>query len=413
MSAAAYRLERLLFNLDTLAELGEELTSPKDFHKIVRSSLYMIMGNFSASKGAIFQFDHDKKTAKPIASKGVGDINDLVIKLEEETIRELVGLKTPIDLINNKKTTSFLGAGKTDLEKIKARILIPLVVREDFLGLIAIGEKFSGEVYNKDDFRLLSVIAHHIAVSLHSQSLLRKLMSKYDENKKLYEDLSHIYYDTIHAFATAIDAKDAYTKGHSHRVSAYCVAIANEMKWSQDETEGIRIAGLLHDVGKIAIDKSIINKDNPLTNNEFVELNSHPVIGYEILSKVKFPWTGIPKMVRNHHERVDGKGYPDSLGNNEISLGAKIMTVADSFDAMTTDRPYRPSLTAGEVIMELEKNYNKQFDRDVLHHFFSIIRKEIVGENKPAIMPFLRDSFADELKSKVLNGAASLFSFEK
>lgn len=413
MNDVTYGLERLLFNLDTLAELGEELTSPKDFNKIVKSSLYMIMGNFSAFKGAIFQFDHGKKTAKPIASKGIGDINDCVIKLEEETIKELVALKTPIDISSNKKATSFLGVGKTGLEKIKVRILAPLVVREDLLGLIAIGEKFSGEVYSKDDFRLLSVIAHHIAVSLHNQSLLRKLMGKYDENKKLYENLICIYYDTIHAFATAIDAKDAYTKGHSHRVSAYCAAIANEMKWSQDETEGIRIAGLLHDIGKIAIDKSIINKDRPLTNNEFVELNSHPVIGYEILSKVKFPWTGIPKMVRNHHERVDGRGYPDSLGSNEISLGSKIMTVADSFDAMTTDRPYRPSLTPDEVIMELKKNYNKQFDRDVLHNFFSIIRKEIVGENKPAIMPFLSSSFADELKTKVLNRTINLFSFEK
>ncbi len=404
MSDAAYRLERLLFNMDTLAELAEELTSPKDFHKIVRSSLYMIMGNFSASKGAIFQFDHDKKTAKPIASKGVGDINDFVIKLEKETIRGLVALKTPIDLSSNKKATSFLGVGKTDLEKIKARILVPLVVREDFLGLIAIGEKFSGEVYSKDDFRLLSVIAHHIAVSLHNQSLLRKLMGKYDENKKLYEDLSCIYYDTIHAFATAIDAKDAYTKGHSHRVSTYCAAIANEMKWSQDETEGIRIAGLLHDVGKIAIDKSIINKDSPLTNNEFVELNSHPAIGYEILSKVKFPWTGIPKMVRNHHERLDGKGYPDSLGSDEISLGAKIMTVADSFDAMTTDRPYRPALTIQRALAELKENCGRQFDRDVVMSFFSILRSEVGKEGKPTILPFLSERCVHELKNEPLKG---------
>lgn len=409
MSDVDYRLERLIFNLGTMADLAEELTSPKDFHKIVKSSLYMIMGNFSASHGAIFQFDHDRKILKPIASKGIGEICGFAIRLDEETVNGLISLKTSID-INDEKAASLLAAGKNDWDNIKARILIPLVVREDFLGLIAVGEKFSGEDYTEDDFRLLSAIAHHIAVSLHSQSLLRKLMSKYDENKRLYEELSRIYYHTVHAFATAIDAKDAYTKGHSHRVSTYCLAIANEMKWQKDEIEGIRIAGLLHDIGKIAIDKSIINKDNPLTNNEFVELNSHPVIGYEILSKINFPWAGIPKIVRNHHERVDGKGYPDNLSGNEISIGAKIMTVADSFDAMTTDRPYRASLTASEVIMELKKNHDKQFDSDVLHHFFSIIWKEVNEEAKPTITPLLCNSFAQELKSKVLNGTINLFS---
>lgn len=402
MSDTAYRLERLLFNLDTLAELGEELTSPKDFHRIVRSSLYMIMGNFAASKGAIFQFDNDKKTARPIASKGVGDINDFGIKLEKETIRGLVALKNPIDISSDKRAISFLGLVKTDLDRIKARILAPLVVRENCIGFIAIGEKFSGEVYSKDDLRLLSVITHHIAVSLHNQSLLKKLMGKFDENKRLYDDLSFIYYDTIHAFATAIDAKDAYTKGHSHRVSTYCAAIANEMKLPHDEKEGLRIAGLLHDVGKIAIDKSIINKDSPLTNNELVELNSHPVIGYDILSKVKFPWAGVSKLVRNHHERVDGRGYPDNLKGSDIVFGAKIMSVADSFDAMTTDRPYRPALTLNKALAELKENCGRQFDRDVVMSFISVLLNEAGKEGKLATFPFLSERFASELKSGTL-----------
>ncbi|MBI5047748.1 MAG: HD domain-containing protein [Deltaproteobacteria bacterium] len=407
------RLERLLFNLDALAELGEELTSQKDFNRVIKSSLYMIIGTFSASKGAMFQFDHEQKIVHPIASKGIVNINDMTMKLKEETVEEIISLKTPIDIKNNDKVALLIGMGKADLEKLKARILIPLVVREDFLGLIFIGEKFSREAYTKDDIRLLSVIAHNIAVTLHSYSLLKKLMHKYDENKKLYENLSHIYYDTIHAFATAIDAKDAYTKGHSHRVSAYCAAIASEMTWSHKELEGIRIAGLLHDIGKIAIDKSIINKDNPLTKNEFIELNSHPVIGYEILSRVKFPWTEIAKISRCHHERVDGKGYPDGLKGNKIPCGVKIMTLADSFDAMSTDRPYRPALSASEVLIQLKENCGKQFDKDVLQSFFSIIRKEVYGENRPAILPLLRDSFAYQLKSEVLNGSINSFNPSK
>lgn len=399
------RLEKLLFNLDALAELGEELTSPKEFHRIVKSSLYMIMGSFSASKGAIFQFDHKEKAIHPIASKGIGNTNNLAINLSEEDMERLTSVKTPVDMKGNEPAASAAGKWKAELKKIKARVTIPLVVSEDFLGLIAVGEKFSGEDYTRDDLRLLSVMARHIAVSLHSQSLLRKLMHKYDENKKLYENLIRIYYDTIHAFATAIDAKDAYTKGHSHRVSAYCAAIAQEMGWPSDEIEGIRVAGLLHDIGKIAIDKSIINKDNPLTKNESVELNSHPVIGYEILSKVKFPWAGMAKIARHHHERVDGRGYPDSLKGGEIAFGAKVMSVADSFDAMTTDRPYRPALTIRKALTELKENCDRQFDRDVVMSFLSILRREVDKEDKPIIMPFLSERFAHELKNEALKGS--------
>jgi len=405
MQDISLRLERLLFNLDTLAELGEELTSPKDFHRIVRSSLYMIMGTFSTSKGAIFQFDQKKKIVQPMVSKGVGNINDLVIRLSEGVIKELINIKTPIDLNTDEKATTLFGAEKAVLEKIRATLLIPLVVRDDFLGFVSIGKKFSGEDYTKDDLRLLSVMAHHVAVSLHSHSLLKKLMHKYDENKRLYENLNRIYYDTIHAFAAAIDAKDAYTKGHSYRVSTYCAAIADEMMWSQNEVEGIRIAGLLHDIGKIAIDKTIINKDRALTRSELVELNSHPAISYEILTKVKFPWAGISKMARSHHERVDGRGYPDGLKGDEIPSGSKIMSLADSFDAMTTDRPYRPALAARDVLSELKENRGKQFDSHVLQSFFYIIRKEIVGEKRPVIIPLLNESLANELKKEVLNSS--------
>ena len=403
-----FRLDRLLFNLNVLAELAEEQTSPKDFQRIVRSSLYMMMGNFSASKGAIFQFDNEKKIARSIASKGFEGKNDLNVKLQQKTIDILTGCKTPIDLYN-KKTLLLSAEEKADMERIKAKVLMPLVVKDEFLGFITIGGKFSGEDYTKDDFNLISVMAHHLAVSIHSHSLLKKLMHKYDENKQLYENLSRIYYDTIHAFATAIDAKDGYTKGHSYRVSTYCTVIAKELGLSHEETEGIRIAGLLHDIGKIAIDKSIINKDNPLTPSEFLELNSHPVIGYEILSKVKFPWNGVAKMARNHHERVDGGGYPDGLKSNEIALGAKIMSLADSFDAMTTDRPYRPALTVPEVFKELQRNCDRQFDREVIESFFSILQKETREENKPVILPLLRDNFARELKMEILNGSLRRF----
>ncbi|MDP2690572.1 MAG: HD domain-containing phosphohydrolase, partial [Deltaproteobacteria bacterium] len=306
-------LERLLFNLNTLAELGEEVTSPKDFTRVVKSALYMVMGSFSASRGVIFRHDPEEKVFSPIASKGLGDVRDLRFTLAKEAMQRFVAHNKPIDLRNDPEYAALLGPARAELEKAGARVIAFLVVKDEIMGLVSINEKFSGEEHSVYDFQLLSVMAQHIAFSLHGHSLLLRLMHKYSENKGLYENLRRIYYDTIHAFAAAIDAKDAYTKGHSHRVSAYCSVLAREMGWSSDEIEGIRISGLLHDIGKIAVDKSIINKATPLTSNECRELNSHPVIGYEILSKIKFPWKGIPMMTRNHHEKVDGSGYPDRL----------------------------------------------------------------------------------------------------
>ncbi len=398
-------LERLLFNLNTLAELGEEITSPKDFTKVVKSSLYMVMGSFPASKGAIFQYDGEETRFNAIATKGVSDIKSLSFKLSTEAVKEFARLNKPVDLKNDPAHASLLGPARAELEKIGARVLAFLVVKDELLGMISINEKFSGEEYTVYDFQLLSVMAQHISFSLHSHSLLMRLMHKYTENKGLYDNLRRIYYDTIHAFAAAIDAKDAYTKGHSHRVSAYCTVVAREMGWSPEEIEGIRISGLLHDIGKIAVDKSIINKASPLTSNECRELNSHPVVGYEILSKIKFPWKGIPMMTRNHHEKVDGTGYPDRLKKAEIPLGARIMALVDAFDAMTTDRPYRPRLSFKEAMDEVKDNFGKQFDPDVVHPFISVIKKEILGQvENPSIVPLLQEHLDSVTVSRLLEG---------
>lgn len=398
-------LERLLFNLNTLAELGEEITSPKDFTRVVKSSLFMVMGSFSASKGVIFQHDQEKNIFLPIASKGLGDIQGLEFSLPKDSASAIVRCCKPINIAGDDPVKKVLGQAGEILEKLDTRVVAFLVVKDELLGLIAINEKFSGEDFNVYDFRLLSVMAQHISFSLHSHSLLMKLMRKYTENKGLYENLRRIYYDTIHAFAASIDAKDAYTKGHSHRVSAYCTVVAREMGWGDEDIEGIRIAGLLHDIGKIAVDKSIINKASPLTSNECKELNSHPVIGYEILSKIKFPWKGVPLMTRNHHEKVDGSGYPDRLKKNEIPMGARIMALVDAFDAMTTDRPYRPRLSFREAMDEVRENFDLQFDPDVIHPFLNVIIKEVTGEvENPSIVPLLQEHLDSSTIARLLDG---------
>ncbi|HAO93227.1 MAG: hypothetical protein A2X99_01235 [Deltaproteobacteria bacterium GWB2_55_19] len=405
MSGVDLSLERLLFNLNTLAELGEEITSPKDFTRVVKSSLYMVMGTFSASKGIVFQYDQGDGLFTQIASKGLTDVRGAGLKIGKDAASAIIRNNKPVDLKSADPIIALLGPGREFLERLGARVLAFLIVKDELLGLIAISDKFSGEDYTLYDYQLLSVMGQHISFSLHSHTLLMRLMYRYNENKGLYENLRRIYYDTIHAFAAAIDAKDAYTKGHSHRVSSYSAAVAREMGWSADDIEGIRISGLLHDIGKIAVDKSIINKASPLTSNECKELNSHPVIGYEILSRIKFPWKGIPMMTRNHHEKVDGSGYPDRLKKHDIPMGARIMALVDAFDAMTTDRPYRPRLSFREAIDEVKDHYNRQFDPEVVRPFISVIRKEVLSEvENPTIVPLMHEHLDPVTLSRILEG---------
>jgi HD-GYP domain-containing protein (c-di-GMP phosphodiesterase class II) len=194
--------------------------------------------------------------------------------------------------------------------------------------------------------------------------------------------MREIYRDTVRAFAAAIDCKDKYTQGHSERVGKYSEIIAREMGWSDEEIEGISIAGYLHDIGKLVVERDILNAPYQIDAKQSSELNRHPAAGYEILSPIRHPYADISLMARYHHERLDGRGYPDGLTAEQIPLGAKIVSLADSFDAMTTDRPYKRRRTIESVIEDFRRNTGKQFDPQVVAALCRAILKEVLGETR-------------------------------
>jgi len=187
---------------------------------------------------------------------------------------------------------------------------------------------------------------------------------------------------TQEAFAAAIDIKDRYTQGHSVRVGKYSEIIAREMGWTDDAVEGIAIAGYLHDIGKLIVDLSVINSPERFNARESKEMSRHPTAGYEILAPISHPYADIPLMARYHHERLDGNGYPDGLKGDQIPAGAKIVTLADSFDAMTTDRPYRKKLPLADVFEDFRANTGTQFEPAVVCAFCRAFLKEIEGTSK-------------------------------
>jgi putative nucleotidyltransferase with HDIG domain len=182
---------------------------------------------------------------------------------------------------------------------------------------------------------------------------------------KLYIDMRKNYFDTMNVLVRAIEASDPYTSGHSMRVSAYSEAIAKELGLPQGKIDLIKSAALLHDIGKIGIDKKILNKDGKLEKDEFDTIKSHPEIGATIISDLSY-LSNIAEIIRHHHERNDGRGYPDGLDHDKIPLETSILTIADSFDAMTTNRPYRHSLSLDTALNEIKTNAGTQFNPDIV-----------------------------------------------
>jgi putative nucleotidyltransferase with HDIG domain len=190
----------------------------------------------------------------------------------------------------------------------------------------------------------------------------------------MYMDMRNQYISTIKALTKAIDAKDHYTHGHSERVARYAVQIAEEMDLPADYIENLEYLALMHDVGKIGVPEQLLNKPGSLSKEEFKLVRNHAAIGAEIISTIKFIGEHA-NIVRHHHERVDGGGYPDGLRGEEIPLGAKIVGVADAFDAMTSERVYRSPLTREEAIDELKRCSGTQFDPKVVQAFLKVLKR--------------------------------------
>ena len=189
---------------------------------------------------------------------------------------------------------------------------------------------------------------------------------------RLYVDMRNLYISTIQTLSKTIEARDPYTSGHANRVEEYSVMLAKEIGLSTEKIRDIKTAALLHDIGKIAIDDSILNKSSRLTSEEYAQIMKHPGVGADIISKMDF-FKNIKEIVRYHHERYDGKGYPEGLVGDDIPLEACILAIADAYDAMTSDRPYRQALDKGQALKEIEKNAGTQFHPDLAKTFVSIM----------------------------------------
>lgn len=210
--------------------------------------------------------------------------------------------------------------------------------------------------------------------------LEEKVREKTSELVEKNSQLRLLFFNTIQSLVQSLEAKDKYTEGHSRRVAEMSSLMAERLLFSDEDVEKLKLAGILHDIGKIGVRETCLNKPGKLTDEEYEEIKLHPLISERILRPIE-ELQGILADIRHHHERFDGKGYPHGLRGEKIPLGARILAIADSYDAMTSDRPYRPALTPEKALVELEGNAGKQFDPQLIKVFFEMYDDTLALKN--------------------------------
>ncbi|HUT53646.1 MAG TPA: HD domain-containing phosphohydrolase [bacterium] len=256
---------------------------------------------------------------------------------------------------------------------LSSLLSVPLKVRDKIVGTINVYSYMRNFKYTEGQAKLLIILASRAAQAI--------------ENARLFENLQRTFRETIQGLVSTLEAKDKYTSGHSRRVTELAVMIARELKLSPEELEKIEWAGLLHDIGKIGIKLEALNKPEKITREEHEMFKDHCVMGKQILESIHFLRDIVP-LVYFHHEWYDGEGYPDGIRGDKIPLGARILAVADSYDAMTSDRPYRKAMNQQKAIKELRRFSGTQFDAGIVEVFVRIIednQKKKSGEAEKAL----------------------------
>ncbi len=249
-----------------------------------------------------------------------------------------------------------LGDGDAPMEGTK--LGVPLRIGERTIGSFEVsrGDR-SG--FTDEERRLIETLASQAAIAI--------------ENARLFENTQRTYFETIRSLAQALEARDSYTKGHSERVMRYAVQTAEAMGIGEEERRLICHAALLHDIGKIGIADAVLNKCGVLSQEDRDVIEHHPIWGDSIIGPIRL-LEKVQTLVRHHHERFDGKGYPDKLAGDAIPLGARVIAVADAFDAMTSNRPYRAALVLSEAVKEVQRGAGTQFDPDVVEVFLQVLQ---------------------------------------
>lgn len=369
-SAIMERLEANVHSLElarktlhaVMTKIGQGISNMQNIDTFLGLILETITDGLGGKVGALLVLEDDKKTLlttrcvygttvelhrqKPIDVRAGTTLCSIL-----ESRRPLLFPEIPADITEIK---SFAYLAMTPM------ICAPLVMKEKTLGMIIVGGRKVPEVFDEDEVNLLANVAAQTAVSI--------------ENARLNLDMEKTYFETISALALAVDAKDRYSRGHLDRVADICVLIARKLGLDAQDIQTLRDAARLHDLGKIGIPDEVLQKKGPLNEQEWALMRKHPEIGESIIKPIR-SLSHLCDVVRHHHEKLDGTGYPDGLKGDAISPLARITAIADIYDALTSERPYRSRMSSEQAYEELRKMGGK-LDQDIIETFFEALSEQ-------------------------------------
>ncbi|HSL92947.1 MAG TPA: HD-GYP domain-containing protein [Candidatus Limnocylindrales bacterium] len=382
---------REAFKLKALRDFTLCFSRARDFDESLNLALMVILGTYSIAKGALFL--EEEGEFRVCVSRGLPP-GIPPIEASKELLATLRRSVQPVRM-GRPAVSGAIRQAVAGIERavpaFSVAVLCPLGTRNGTPGLLALGPTITGEALTQRQRETLSVMTSLLSSHVSNHRVLSDifrlnevLQIQVRENDRLLGGMQEIYFDTIRALATAIEAKDPYTRGHSERVAKISVSIAKRLELPDKDVQAIRIASILHDVGKIGTARSILLKPSPLNAEEVLEIRRHPQTSYEILSEIRFPYPDVALLARDHHEWLDGTGYPGGKREGQIPMGARIIALADAFDAMVSDRPYRDSLPLLVALGEIRSCLRRHYDPNVGRMFFRSLRTELVGDPREA-----------------------------
>jgi HD-GYP domain-containing protein (c-di-GMP phosphodiesterase class II) len=341
--------------LTILTKLSSLLNSSLDFEYVKRRAMTAVTELLDCETSSLLLKDEKGNLFFEVALGEKGEIvKRFQLRIGEGIAGWVAQHGEPLIVSNTVKDPRFFKEVDQAADFVTHNIIcVSLRVKKDIIGVIQGINKREGE-FTQDDLELLQSLADQIAVAL--------------DNARLYEELEDMSLQLVKALSEAIEKRDSYTGGHTQRVLKVCMAISDYLQLHPENKRQLMLAAILHDIGKVGIKDQILNKSEVLTEEEFVIMREHPLLGAEILGHIKQLRTIIPG-IKHHHEHYDGSGYPEGLKGEEIPLIARIIAVADTFDAMITDRPYQKGMSRDEAVAEITGNAGTQFDAQVLEAF--------------------------------------------
>jgi putative nucleotidyltransferase with HDIG domain len=352
------RTQQQIRELSAVLEVSRAISANLNTDIVLQMIMRYSLNLLQAESGSIMMLD---ETSGELSIKAAVGLNEEIINKEKRKLGEGIAgwvaqSAQPLLLRDGLHDSQFRNIKKK--EEVKDALCVPLTYQGKVLGVISVNNRVGEKTFQDQDLELLSTFAAQAAIAIH--------------NSRLYSYLREIYVSTIKAFAAAIEARDPYTRGHSERIAKYAVAIAQEMNLDSEQLDTIRDAALLHDIGKIGVRESILQKPTALDEEEYREMQRHAVLGTQILQSIP-SLKPLLTIVHHHQEKFNGTGYPDKLSGISIPLGARIIAVADAFEAMTSDRPYRSARSIKQAIKELKKFSGTQFDPTIVTSFIRIL----------------------------------------